>query len=1123
MSELTSEDTIIIFDKFIQEKGAAYSQLSSYNHFIYDIAPSIIDNSEPVKISTQNGEYMINFENLTFLKPKFITSQEFRESKDLFPHEARNRNIDYSGEMYIDIWLTPPNNLKSVKFEKVFMGYIPVMVKSDLCHLSEIASSHRIIRTLHECPHDPGGYFIVSGNKGTFGEKVVVTQERNCLNRCFLFTNRKRAPRFSEYVEIRSTHDSAFSTTSSVGFLNKYIYVVVPYLPEKNLIPIGIIFMCLGAFSPREMVECILPPEYRYDMTYLSLLIPTLELSCKCSSIENALNFLGMCGKEIMTPSSENLNQKHVSESISYAKHLLMSEFLPHLGKREDSFVRKRYFFGYMIYQLIRNHLGKSNTLIRDRDHYGNKRGSSTGELMGSIFYAVFKKIKNDMKMGCEKKGVNRGANINPLDYFKAKSFTDQFKNCFSSGNWSLQRNNFRNGVSQAFDRYNYLAMIAHLRKLSTPMGGEGKITAPRSLHPSHFGYACCSETPEGKYIGLSKTLAMSAYLTLRNNPHSVIEILKGMGMRELDTSEEILNKTKVFVNGSWEGVIGNRDEIYSTLKRMKRTSGINSETGVICDSINDEIKISTEMGRFIRPLLVVENNQLVFTKDHLEKLKSGEWGWTDLVSRGIIELLDANEVNSDKTLIANQPSDLTDKDIDYSHCEVDPALMFGSGASNIPYANRSQAPRVTYGSGMAKQSIGTPSLSWQDYNQGKQNILHYSQRPLVQNDVMKIIGYDELPAGSNAVVAILPFTGFNQEDSIILNRNSIDRGLFNTSCITHHHTQVKKHEKMVMEIPSLELCSEKVGFITDNMNSSIDDQINDDNVMVLNKDFHESIRRSDKVPYAVVKVGSLVKRGEILVGLLKAIPDSERGMHSKPYKNISIVYNEYDYGYVKKVQYGYDGEGFFFVNLKVVNVRIPEIGDKFACFTPDHDILTKRGWLPFYSLSRDDYVATLNSSNKMEWRNPYTIYEYDYMGDMYHIQSDNIDLCVTPNHRMWINKDGKDGYEFEEARNLYNRKVKYLSYECDDIKIIDEKYDEKWIGYRGKVYCCSVPNEIIYVRRNGKCVWSGNSRHAQKGTIGMIYDQEDLPFCVDPREAPNPDIIFNPLAIPSEHFARGL
>ena len=693
---------------------------------------------------------------------------------------------------------------------------------------------------------------------------------------------------------------------------------------------------------------------------------------------------------------------------------------------------------------------------------------------------------------------------------------------------------------------------------------------------------------------------------------------------------------------------------------------------------------------------------------------------WSDLVHQGIVEIMDAEEVDSALTLIANKPSELHLKN--FTYCEIDPCLIFGIGASFIPFPNRSQAPRVLYGASMAKQAIGVPCLNYQEYNSGKQNVIHYSQKPLIESDVMKIINYDQLPTGQVAVVAVMPFTGYNQEDAIILNKSSVERGLFNSSCITHHHAQIKKHEKIILEVPKLDLCSERTGCVTSNMNQNIKDKITEENVFVLNKDLKEAISRCDDVPYAVVKVGSVVKKGEILIGLLKEIPNSERTPYSKPYKNISVVYDDFEYGYVQKVQYGYDGEGFFFVNVKIVNVRIPELGDKLACFSPDHQYLTKRGWCDVGKVDITDEVATLSKSGCLEWQQPTALHEYDYEGKMYEINSQQINLMVTPNHRMWIKNRRRDNYDFMEAKHIFGKRIRYLKC-CDNylgssslsqhfvlpksqrrrgrgIQYFPEKkldinawlvffgiwiaegwvshegshtrvsiainkqrvkdaiypsletmgfhpivYKEKlhicnkqltdylnplsvgainkflpkwtfdlnqqqsrlllnsmclgdghwskssqsyytssttladdfqrlalqggyssnlykrskkgtifkfkthtaisrsdsytlsviksknkpqinhghnksqierWVEYKGKVYCCSVPNGIVYVRRKGIPCWSGNSRHAQKGTVGMMYNQEDLPFCIDTLEAPCPDIVFNSLAIPS-------
>ncbi len=205
----------------------------------------------------------------------------------------------------------------------------------------------------------------------------------------------------------------------------------------------------------------------------------------------------------------------------------------------------------------------------------------------------------------------------------------------------------------------------------------------------------------------------------------------------------------------------------------------------------NKEIKIYTDSGRVMRPLFKVEQGRIRVSKRDLEH----EFTFNDLLKHGFVEYLDVEEEES--ALVATDYKSLAKGGLPYTHCEIHPSMMFGVCATFIPFSNHNQATKNTLQSAMSKQSMGLNSTNFQLRMDTLTHMLYYPQKPLVTTYPSNYISVHELPLGVNSIAAMACFTGYNQEDSIIINKAAIDRGFFRSLFYRTYKDEQKKDDKL--------------------------------------------------------------------------------------------------------------------------------------------------------------------------------------------------------------------------------------------------------------------------------------------------------------------------------------
>ena len=300
-------------------------------------------------------------------------------------------------------------------------------------------------------------------------------------------------------------------------------------------------------------------------------------------------------------------------------------------------------------------------------------------------------------------------------------------------------------------------------------------------MQPSQWGMLCPSDTPEGEACGLVKNLALSAHVTTDDEEEPIRRLCFNLGVEDLHllSADDVYNRGGhiVFLNGLILGVHRRPHALLETMRRLRRAGVLREFVSVQLHPTHKCLNIASDSGRVCRPLLVVENGKMLLTQKHMDEIESGERDFAGLVREGVIEYLDVNEENSAE--IAVREADLTlSRVAPFTHLEIDPLTILGVCAGLIPYPHHNQSPRNTYQCAMGKQAMGAIAYNQRERIDTILYLLLYPHKPMVRTRTIDLTGFNKLPAGQNATVAVMSYSGYDIEDALMLNSASLDRGL---------------------------------------------------------------------------------------------------------------------------------------------------------------------------------------------------------------------------------------------------------------------------------------------------------------------------------------------------------
>lgn len=889
---------------------------------------TVVTGSGTGTLTPLNHEYevQLEFENISLRKPTIFENNG--AILPMMPNDARLRNLTYASPLFVDVRVTTTyidhtrggQKTSRVRlFPNVHLGKIPVMVGSKYCLLHDQAHLHP--SALGECAEDLGGYFIVQG-----GERVIISQERMSENRPFVFRNNRNPTKEVEVIEVKSIgpDNDQVPKNNAVKIMyhpkNPQIWLLKATMPRiKTDIPLWILFRALGVETDKEIRDLILGPEG--DSTYDSILD---ESTMESTGIHTKQDALAWMTQHIHSWSSKSQRPLMIQD-------ILNMELFPHIGLTEDMSYAKACFLAHMTRKVL--WVNSARIPNDDRDAYPNKRVDMPGFLLANLFRTYFAtKMLKDIRASLAKEihgGPWRASNnweeivniSNISKIIKSTIVEVGLKTSLATGNFGSAKAGgpTKIGVSQVLNRLNYISSISHLRRISTPIEKTGKLIPPRKLHNTQFGYICPAETPEGHSVGVVKNMSSTAIVSIYSNPGVVRDYLKGLKtLRPLKetTALEKHTETRIFLNGAWIGTVtvNTTSKTVASLRKAKQCGLIHIHTGIIWKRALRELWITTEAGRMLRPLYNADVLREIISDTSgglLEQIMSKK-DWESLVlwespqKNYLVEYIDPGE--TDGTYIAMQPEKVME-DSTYTHAEIHASTILGTLASNIPFPDHNQSPRNSYQAAMGKQAMGMYALNFQERFDAMAHLLCYPQVPFVSSFMSRFYGAQTMPSGQNIVVAIMTYTGYNQEDSIMINRASLERGLFRSVFYRTYKDEERKNQSSGEE----ERFDRPDPSLTKQMKNANYAKLGDDgfvpeNVYVGNEDI-----LIGKVVPLRVPTGMVIPAG------------------TKKYRDVSRTMRNNEIGYVDRIFRNRNGEGYALAKVRVRQDRIPEIGDKFS------------------------------------------------------------------------------------------------------------------------------------------------------------------------------------------------
>ncbi len=915
--------------------------IDSYDQFMSTDLQAIIRNSNPILIlkdlipNTNTYVYKVEImvggpdaSKIRIGTPVINLKAEGDEDvRLLFPNEARLRNLTYAADVSADITVkitfserTADGSIESrereIDIPNVRLFKMPIMLHSRYCLLN--GKPKEFLRQAGECPHDQGGYFVIGGS-----EKVLVSRQEQAFN-TFYISKKDRDPLLVTFASIASLNPETRATKYCAFAHMRKTNVIMASLPYiRKPINVFVLFRALGVQSDEAIMNLIFPDREAAEYQFLAdKLLPTMVDAHPFTNTWTAINY--------MRTITKGFSEEHIID-------ILRNQLFIHVPDAPGARVA---YLAQCVRDILRVSYGFDKPT--DRDDIRNQRCLTSGFLIQMLFSGIYAKWRKAVSLSVDEewnynKRIYSGeafANIfdegNKARIFNEGYMSDSVMRAFK-GKWGAGLGEEKAGVLQSLSRLSYLDFLSHCRRVVLEFDTGMKLTGPRHLHTSQFGYFCTNETPGGASIGISKNLSILTFISTGTNPLGLIAWLRARGGVAAPAAVTPEQKEKVVVavtvNNGIIGYTATPMPLLTVLKAMKHTGWLPPTVGIGFNYQARRLFINTDEGRPLRPLIVIRDGSLP-TK------KIGDANtWRDLImgtdprrpvalSNSIfedplagqekptfedymaalgphlspLEYIDPYEHN--ECLIATFPEYIVPQT---THMEVHPSTMMSLMTSMIPYANHNQSPRNQLSCSQSKQGISIYATNWQNRYDNSGHVMCYPEAPLARTMYYDYAAEGRIGYGANIVLALGMFDGYNQEDGIVFNKDSLQRGLFRT--IAYRSYEFFEED------------DEKTGAKTRIGNPA---QIGGWLDLRPGLDYNKLDDRG------IVRVGEYVDEDTVICG---GYLQADKGK----YKDVSMTPQVWTRGRVESVAITINNKGMRLVKIRVVQDRTPELGDKFS------------------------------------------------------------------------------------------------------------------------------------------------------------------------------------------------
>ena len=1025
-----------LIDRYFRTNAYPYTRhhIDSYGQFVQQDMTSIIRSQNPVlilkELNEKTGEYKYRVEifiggengNAIEIGTPTISLQDTNEVRVLYPNEARLRNLTYCSTVYADITvkITYTNDAQVVSelpvepFLKWPLFKLPIMLHSRYCILHN--KPKEFLREAGECPYDNGGYFIVDGS-----EKVLITRQEQAFNT--LYITPQSDPKVAVFASIsclsaetRQVKRVAFALMRHVekdGFTaHATIQVSLPFV--RKPIPLFLLFRALGFQSDEEILKLIFPD---FESPEAKLLLDKLH-PCIIDSFPFMNTYTAIQYIKTLT---KGFSEAHVLD-------IIRNQLFIHMPNDAHS---QALYLGDCVRKILRVSEGYDSKT--DRDDTRNQRCLTSGFLVQELFNNSYKLWIKGFVLEIGKE-YNYNPNLykdenfknifqpsNDTKIFKAGMLNDMIMKGFK-GKWGTGLGEEKSGVLQAMSRLSYVDFMSHCRRVILDFDTGMKLTGPRKLHTSQYGYFCTSETPTGASIGITKNLTIMAAISTSSKTEKLFQWLRTTGRvyaPEDMTVEQRIVFVPVYINGGMFGYTAKPDLLTHVLQLFKRSGCLPYSVSVSFSIRDRKVYVYMDAGRPMRPLIWLIRAELPIRK--LTEFKT----WKQLVMgtlrenidldssdfhdpqeglalekypaflaphTGAIEYIDPYEQN--ECFIVNNPAYITPE---ATHMEVHPSTIMSMMTSLIPFAPHNQSPRNQLSCSQSKQGLSIYATNWRNRFDNTAHVLCYGEMPMTRTLYNHYLGEGRMAYGMNCILAIACWSGYNQEDGIVMNYDAVHRGMFRSMAFRSYEA-----------------------FEEDDERASIQTRFGNPKLVGNWKELRPGLDYSKLDDRGIIKEGEYVDETTVIVGAYMM------SMTGGQMKDASTTPQVWTRGRVEKVAVMVNNKGLRLVKIRVVQDRIPELGDKF-CLTDDHDVLTNNGWKSIKDVTLEDRVCTLNDKQELEYSNPSQLYEFDCQNeDLYHIKSQQIDLLTTQHHKMYVKTRNATSFSLIEAKDIQGKRVQY-------------------------------------------------------------------------------------------------